>query len=751
MQATTPTYTEKIRSLPWSYLSNAANNVFAFLTVFGTVFIIFLDKLGLPKGQIGFILSLFPFCGLIALFAAPTIAKFGLKRTFVLMWGTRKVVTSFLLFTPWVLSKYGSGAGFAYVATVILMFAICRAIGETAFYPWMQEAIPDNIRGRFNSINATVGNIAALGSVGIAGMVIGKHAGLSAFMTLIAIGVVFGFISVWAATRIPGGAPVLSNPDRRNHFQGMMEAASDRNFRFFLAGLALLTFSTGVAGFIPLYLTHEVGISSSKVVMLSIAASLGALAGYLWGWASDRYGGKPVLLLCLGTSALFPILYMMIPRHSGYSILIAVVIMFGGGIFAAGVQTATQQIMYVNLVPPEKNTRYMALYYAWMGLIGGLSPIFAGYLLEHTKGITGRFAVFSIDSYTPLLLLSALANIGGLLLMHSIKVKGDISAGRLAGMFVRGNPLAAAESIVRHMLAKDEHARVSNTERMGVTGSPFPADELLESLSDPSFNVRYEAIISIARTNMDPKLTEALVGTMQYDDPCISTAAAWALGKIGDSSAIPALREILSTGFPLLKATSARSLATLGDTEAITLMAESFHKEQDVTLKTAYASALGTLQAKSETPHILELLVIVNVELERRELASSLARMMGSDRYFVRLLREVANEPGSALSQEVSVLTSRFKRLGWFDSSLLETSNRCVEALAQNNITLGAGLIADISVLTLNQISNPEQNLVVIIKECARQLQAVQPLRMEYVLLALQALDNIAISSKSVR
>jgi len=144
-----PTYTEKIRRLPWLFGSSAANTAFCNLTLLGSVFILFLDKLGMPKGQIGFILSLFPFCGILALFIVPAINRFGLKRTYLVFWGARKVVTAFLLLTPVVLSRYGVGAAFAYVAAVVLVFAICRAVAETAFNPWMQEAVPDDIRGGY--------------------------------------------------------------------------------------------------------------------------------------------------------------------------------------------------------------------------------------------------------------------------------------------------------------------------------------------------------------------------------------------------------------------------------------------------------------------------------------------------------------------------------------------------------------------------------------------------------------------------
>ena len=55
-----------------------------------------LAELGLPKQQIGFLLSLFPFCGLLALGFAPTAARFGRKRVYVVCYGIRKPVMGLL-------------------------------------------------------------------------------------------------------------------------------------------------------------------------------------------------------------------------------------------------------------------------------------------------------------------------------------------------------------------------------------------------------------------------------------------------------------------------------------------------------------------------------------------------------------------------------------------------------------------------------------------------------------------------------
>src|SRR5215212_3883842 len=121
--ANEPTTVEKLRGLPWSYGCNAANTVFTQFTYFGSAFILFLDQLGLSKSDIGFVLSLIPFSNLLALWIAPWTARFGYKRSFVLFFGLRKVVTFLLLLTPLVVTNYGARAAFFFVAGVVGLFA----------------------------------------------------------------------------------------------------------------------------------------------------------------------------------------------------------------------------------------------------------------------------------------------------------------------------------------------------------------------------------------------------------------------------------------------------------------------------------------------------------------------------------------------------------------------------------------------------------------------------------------------------
>ena len=104
--------------------------------------------------------------------------------------------------------------------------------------------------------------------------------------------------------------------------------------------------------------------------------------------------------------------------------------------------------------------------------------------------------------------------------------------GEFAGIFLRGNPFLAMTSMIRFHLARDEHATVLSTERLGQAKSPLSVDELLEALEDPRFNVRFEAVISIGRMPPDPRLNSSARG-----DPQRERAGADRSGGVGAGQA----------------------------------------------------------------------------------------------------------------------------------------------------------------------------------------------------------------------
>jgi len=734
------TNAEKIRRLPWNIAHNAANNVFCYFTVFGSVFILFLNELGLPKTQIGFLLSLFPFCGVLALFVAPAIARAGFKRTYIIFFGLRKFVIAFLLLTPWILSRFGSQATFIYVAGILLVFAICRAVAETALYPWLQEVVPDSIRGKYAAISSIFTTLVGSLAIAVAGYVVGCSLGLSRFMVLIGAGVIFGLISVWCAFFIPGGASVPNTAAKTAHFKKMMSVLQDRNFLFYIGGIGVVTMVTvGLLSFVPLFMKEQVGLSSGNVVLLQIGTIVGGLLlGYLWGWSADRYGSKPVMLSGLHLMVLLPICWLLIPRHSAWSSSLAMSIAILSGLASGGWMMGSGRLLYVSLVPSQKKTEYMAIYYAWIGLVGGCSQLIAGRSLDYCKGITGEFFSLTLDPYTPLFVVSFILLIVGVILIRQIRVDSDMPTGKFAGMFIHGNPFVAIGSVVRFHMAKEEGSRISTTEHLGEAKSPLNVDELLQALSDPSFNVRYEAIISIARTRPDDRLINALISVLNDvgANSDLSIAAAWALGRIGDKRATKPLRKALLSKYPLLQARSARALAALGDVQAIPLLIDRFRNDPS---SIAYASALGKLRAAEATDGLLNLLRTLHDECNRMELSLALARIVGNEHYFVRLWRRPRSEIGTASSQAMLSLKKRIKKLHMDGGNSLTVFDDCAEAFAENDLQRAVALLK--SVINNLPVEDFGKTFAVILKDCAERLDEFGASRIEYLILSLHTID----------
>ena len=661
-----PTTVEKLRGLPWSIAANAANTVMVQYTFFGSVFVLFLSALGLSKSEMGFTLSLVPYSGLLALFIAPVAARMGFKRVYMAGFGVRALVAAGLLFTPWVLATYGPQTTLGFVAVITGSFSIVRAVGVTASFPWVQEYVPNSVRGKYTATNNIFTTSAGFIAVTVGGWLLSHTTGLRGFMMLLAVGVVFGLISVGMASMIPGGAPRRVAPGQRPPKRDLRTAIGDSNFTKYLLGVGLITLVTVPLGsFLPLFMREQVGLNDSAVVWLQTGSLVGTLlSSYLWGWAADRYGSMPVTLYGLALRGLLPFLWMLMPRETAASLPTAWGIALLQGVADMGWGIGSGRMLYVNVVPPDKRTDYMALYYAWTSIIGGTSQLFGGRVLDLSSNLSGQLWLFKLDPYVPLFAAAIVGPAVAVFLLHAVHGEHRVGVSQFAGIFLRGNPFLAMSSMIRYHLAKDEHSTVRMTERLGQAKSPLTVDELLEALEDPRFNVRFEAIVSIARMPPDPQLIEALVSILEGSELALTVVAAWALGRLGAPEAIEPLRRALDSDYRSVRAHSARALGALGATDMAPLLMQRLESETDKGLQMAYASALGNLGAAEATPQLLALLDRTENPGARLELALTLARIVGDEHHFISLLRATRGDPGTALAQATTAVRRQVEKIG---------------------------------------------------------------------------------------
>ncbi|MCA9921228.1 MAG: MFS transporter, partial [Anaerolineales bacterium] len=727
---TEPTTVEKMRGLRWSIAGDSANTVFVQFTYFGSVFILFLDALGLSKSQIGLLLSFLPFAGLIALVIAPMVARFGYKRTFLTFWGTRTGFTALLLLTPWVVGAFGKETAVIFIGTIVALFALCRAAGETGKYPWTQEYVPNHVRGKFSALDNLFTTIIGIVAVAIAGFVIDRaDTNQAGFLLLLGVGVLFGAISVWAYALIPGGAPI-TDPAAKNQ-RDLGEAINDRSFRNYLFGIALMTLATvPMTSFLPLFMQEEVGLRDSQVILLQNGTLIGGLVFvYVWGWAADRFGSMPIMLTGVIMRTFLPVFWLLMPKENAWSLPVALGIAFLQGAANMGWGIGSARLLFVRIVPPEKKTDYMALYYAWVGVVGGLSQLVGGWILDASQNISLQLPFIRLDPYSPLFLLGLALPLFSLFFFHGVQRDSNVSMGAFAGFLLRGNPFMAVESMIRYHTAKDEEAAVHMTERLGQAKSLLPMQELLESLADPRFNVRFEAIVAIGRTLPDEQLINALADVLHGSDPALSVMAAWALGRIRDPRARDTLIAAMDSNYRSIQAHSARSLGTLGDESVIPEMLQRLDKETDHGLQVAYASALGQLQAVTAVSPILYLLTNEQYETVRLELALALARLVGDEHGFVQLARQIQTDAGTALAQAITALTKKWQKESniAIETSLLDES---AEALSRDDLEQGFICLGQfLQQLPIDRLTTVQTT---ILQECAIHLTQPETSRPEY-------------------
>ena len=734
---------EKRKGIPFALLFSAANNNYAILTFFSSIFVLYLSELGFSNTRIGFLLGLIHVTGVFTPFFTRTVERIGPKKTFLFGNSIRVTLSAGLLITPWILNTYGNETLWVFITIMIGIFAIFRSFTLSGWNPWSQEYIPSTIRGKYSAFNNIINSVSGFLTITISGYVLNKNTEMRTFMMIFGVAIVFGVIAVVSATFVPGGKPIVQDGAKKKPFDGLEIPLKDKNYLKFILGASLMTLATSpISSFISLYMLDNIGLTTGEVVYLSSATTLGAvLSSYIWGWASDRYGSKPVLQSGVFLYILLPVFYFFMPHSSNYSFSVALAISFYAGITSMGWVIGSGRQLNVNMIPQKLSTSYLAVWSAVGGMTWGLSNLMGGALIDMTENISGSILGRTLDSYFVLFLIAFVLPILAFIIMQFVRTDENVSVGEFVSMFIHGRPIMAFNSMIRFHRAKDESTAINVTEQLGQSKSPLTVDELLIALADPRFYVRFEAIVSIAHHGEDPRLTQALANVLDRGEPALSVVSAWALSKAESEEAKLALRKSMyASRYKSVQSHAARSLSMVGDVESKDYFLEQAKNETDIGLRIAYSSALGKLQVKEAIPVTIDLLEEIHDNFLRNEIGLALARSIGDDHEFIQLLREIKLDMPTTVAQAISNRKKATRKiLSTLDVD--EALSSCENYLAKGEFNKGIQIWSEI-LSKINHLEIPE-HLYSLIDAIINTLTKEGLARPEFFILSICVIDAL--------
>ena len=604
--------------------------------------------------QIGLISAIPSVCSLAAIFGGWLLGHTRRWRSWVIALLTAAFLGHSLIgVIPYL---FGSISATSQIRIVLLVLAgafVLFKIHDVFWYSWVSEIIPEGQRGIFFGRLLIIVPLIGMPCNYLIGRYLDLFNGLTGFCIVFIVCGLVGMLAGIVYRQIPDARakPQLDGPSLMNQTGIVLR---DDSFRKFLLFAFSFTLATGTVGpFTSVFMIDVLHIPYALIAVFAILSSLFfILFSVMWGYLVDKYGSRPILLLCCVPLAIISFLWIFNTPSRYFMVPVIHII---SGIASAGTAVALQNLI-MGFSSRQHNAAYLTVYQIVAGIIGFAAPLFGSAVVLLCRNLNLQLLGYSIGRYHALFGLVGLLSFLPLFFIIQIQERGGKPALFVLRNILMVNPLNLVFRIFAYHNSFDEKTRLNATIGLGRTGSPIVVGELVNTLDDPIYFVRREAALALGRIG-DRDAVMPLIAKMADECANIQHEAAWALGNIKDDQSIPPLLKCLQSSDPKLRGYAAMALGEIGAAAAIEPLLERLEKGQDAFETTCAANALSRLGYKKALWKTLEKLVASDQPVIRRQLSVSLGDMLGERGRFYRLLTHEERVYGEEVGRIITRMT----------------------------------------------------------------------------------------------
>jgi MFS family permease len=577
-------------------------------------------QLGASPFALGLMAGLPAAVNLLQLPASLYVEKRGERRRFVGAASvTGRLLWLIVLLIPFVLPRDEQLVAFL---TLLTLSSALLSIVVPPWTSWMSDLVPASSRGEyFGRRNMLLGIVVMLVPLP-AGAFLDQSVKYGRFDARLGFAILF-FVACFAALgafynimRQPE-PPMVRNDIRENPLRSLAAPLQDRAFRPFLIFSALTVIGQTLAGqFFTTWQLDKAALNLPYFTVQMLAAlSSGAalLSTPFWGYLADKYGGRPILVMCSAGTIIAPFLWTLTnPSYFWMNVGLIVLINLCSGAFWAGLGLAQFNLL-LSASPPEKRGTYVAMFSAATGVVGFIFPILGGAAMALLAPFSLQLGPVLLNNYKWMFLLTVLIRVACWGLVTRLRVEENTSTWYVLEQIWASRPLSSYVRARRLTQAIGEATRRQTVGELAELRSPLVVEELTTALEDVSLQVREQAARALGRIG-DPRAVPALAARLNDPAAGIGELVAEALGEIGSREATEYLVEATRGPDASVRIASIKAMARIADpasVPALVLALDPAHPsrcEAACAALSAIAPEVPMAQAHLAQPRLLYLL-----------------------------------------------------------------------------------------------------------------------------------------------
>ena len=548
------------------------------------------------------------------------------------------------------------------IGVVVTSAALGNCISGSSL-AWTADLVPVDKAGNYWGRRMLSVMPVYLGTTFLAGYVLDllptvwKDLPLLGFMVVFFAAGVSSMIEMYWQWRTPEVVP--ERPDfSKNPLERIIIPLQNRDFLLLTLGYSFWFFVNSIFNaFSFIFLRQVYGVSYHVIAFIAAASTLGTVVfGQISGYIIDRLSARNYVICCFIIEPILTLYWFFLYPgavvsfhlpYTGFTFAISqpvFILLIGQFLFGAltnGVFLAQMALIGVH-APRHDRSVAIAVHNCIIGAIAAMGPLLAGFFIDFIKDFHLNF--LGADwHYMQLLAIVLAVVVWGVVLPFFFRLKkldNELRFRDAASRLLFYNPFRIMRSMYHIFTinsSTDEALLAEAVEELGEENAAIAVKDLIEKMSDPSYEVREAAAKALGAIGSDDAI-KAILTLLEDEDIDLPITLIRALRKHKSLEAVPLLTEKLDSQNPFIQREAARTLGVLGDVSAIPRLRELLKITENASVATAASIALAKLGCHDALKDVWHQYLQTENQTLRKEMTLALAEMLIPGGHFYQTL-----------------------------------------------------------------------------------------------------------------